>query len=147
MIWYFLRHLTWSLFLLTFVFTFNCEGQFHQIFARGKHFHHFFTQEKGFPSCASVEIFRSAFLKELLLSFILFSTFYLIHFSYYWLYTVYYYFCEFFWNAAGLFLSSFNCCVYVFTKLWNIRWIRICEKLCSFLFSVWVQLSPPPLSV
>lgn len=96
MIWYFLRHLTWSLFLLTFVFTFNCEGQFHQIFARWKLSYHFSHKIGEFPSCASVEIFRSAFLKELLLSFILFSSFYLIHFSYCWLYTVYYYFCEFF---------------------------------------------------
>lgn len=132
MIWYFLRHLTLSLFflnLLLFVFVRKMlRNQFHQIVARLKHF----KSCLGFPPCAAVEIFRSAFcfLKELLLSFILFSLSFSLYdsrcvLSYYWLYSL---LICFVWNAAGLFLSSFffiNCCSCELSFVW------VCEKVCS----------------
>lgn len=144
MIWYFLRHLTLSLFflnLLLFVFVRKMlRNQFHQIVARLKHF----KSCLGFPPCAAVEIFRSAFcfLKELLLSFILFSLSFSLYdsrcvLSYYWLYSL---LICFVWNAAGLFLSSFFLLIAAVVSFHLFEFVRKCARVC-------VCVSPPPLSV
>lgn len=132
MIWYFLRHLTLSLFLFNLLLFVFVRKMLRINFIRFSRVWNISNHVWGSPPCAAVEIFRSAFcfLKELLLSFILFSLSFSLYdsrcvLSYYWLYSL---LICFVWNAAGLFLSSFffiNCCSCELSFVW------ICEKVCS----------------
>lgn len=144
MIWYFLRHLTLSLFLFNLLLFVFVRKMLRINFIRLSRVWNISNHVWGSPPCAAVEIFRSAFcfLKELLLSFILFSLSFSLYdsrcvLSYYWLYSL---LICFVWNAAGLFLSSFFLLIAAVVSFHLFGFVRKCARVC-------VCVSPPPLSV